>query len=158
MVRVAVALYDDAKQSELASSNWTFAKKKAQLAKLTVGPIDEFSSAYQLPADYLRALYIKPRVRYKIYGDQIYTNATGTLFLDYVANVSEDNFSPAFTKMFQYALAFDYGIPIREGFSVSEIEERRYQVARFRATQQDSSGNPQDKIASNPFVAARFGG
>ena len=156
--RVANNLYDDAKQTELASSNWTFARKKAQLAKLTTGPIDEFESAYQLPADLLKLLKVSPGGKYKLYGDQLFTNQSGEIFITYTANVPESAFTPAFTKMFQYALAYDYGIPIREGFSVSQLQEQRYITARRRATQIDSSQEPQDRIRSNPFIAARFGG
>jgi len=156
--RVANNLYDDAKQTELSSSNWTFARKKAQLAKLTTDPIDEFDSAYQLPPDLLKVLRVKPGGRYKIYGDQLFTNQSGEIFINYIANVPESKFTPAFTKMFQYALALDYGIPIREGFSVSQLTEQRYAKARRLATQIDSSQEPQDRIRSNPFVAARFGG
>lgn len=158
VVRVAVNLYDDAKEAELSATNWTFARRKAQLAKLTTDPIDEFESAYQLPPDLLVLRKTKPRMRHKIYGDQLFTNNTGEIFIDYTANVSETVFTPAFTKMFQYALAFDYGIPIREGFTVSQLTEQRYERARRRATQLDSSQEPNDQIASSPFIAARLGG
>jgi len=79
------------------------------------------------------------------------------VFIIYIANVPEAEFTPAFTKMFQYALALDYGIPIREGFSISQLTEQRYITAQRRATQIDSSQEPQDRIRSNPFIAARFG-
>ena len=38
VVRVAVSLYDDVKQDELTSSNWSFARFKVQLAQLTTAP------------------------------------------------------------------------------------------------------------------------
>ncbi len=158
VVRIAVSLYDDIKEDELTSSNWTFAKQQAQLAKLSVGPIDQFESAYQLPSDLLKVLYITPRVRYKIYGDKLYTNESGAVFINYIANVSETMFTPTFSRMLSMALAVDESIPIREGFTTSQLLEQRYLKRRARATQTDSSQNPQDRIASNPLLAARLGG
>lgn len=156
VARVAINLYDDIKQTELTSSNWTFAKFKVQLSKLTTDPIDEFSSAYQLPADLLKVLWINPRVRYKVYQDQIYTNETGTIFMDYIANVSEARFSSTFSRMLSLSLAVNYGIPIREGITTSQLLETRYIRARHMATQADSSQNPQDRIAQAPFITVRF--
>lgn len=151
-------LYDDIKQDELTSSNWTFAKQQAQLAKLTVGPIDGFASAYQVPADMLKVLYITPRVNYKIYGDKLYTNESGVVFMNYIANVGEAMFTPSFARMLTFALAVDESIPVRDGFTVSQVLEQRYLKQRSRATQADSSQNPQDRISSNPFFRARLGG
>lgn len=159
VARVAINLYDDAKESELKNADWTFAHFKVQLSKLVAEPIDEFESQYQLPSDLLKVIYIKPRVRYKIYeGDKLYTNETGTIFLDYVANVSEARMPGDFSRMLELALASDYGIPIREGFTTSQLLRQRYDIARRRALQNDASQQPLDPIRSNPFIAARFGG
>ncbi len=95
--RVAQNTYDNMVQFELTKSNWTFARTKVQLAQLTTDPPDEFDNAYQLPSDKLKVLFIRPRTRYKIYGDQVWTNASGELFLDYIANVSEALWPPSFT-------------------------------------------------------------
>lgn len=157
VVRVAVSLYDQVKEEELTSSNWSFARFKVQLAQLTTAPIDEFTYAYQLPSDYLKAMFINPRARFKIYHDQVYTNAGGPMYLDYIASVGESRFSPSFTRMLSLSLAANYAIPIREGFTTSQLLEQRYNVARNRATQSDSSQQSQDKLVSNPFVSARYG-
>jgi len=157
VVRVAASLYDQVKEEELTSSNWSFARFKVQLAQLTTAPIDEFTYAYQLPPDHLKTLFIKPRVRFKKYQDKIYTNANGPIYLDYIANVSESRFDPSFTRMLSLSLAANYAIPIREGFTTSQLLEQRYMKARNRATQADSSQQTQDRIVSNPFIAARYG-
>lgn len=157
VVRVAVSLYDDVKQDELTSSNWSFARFKVQLAQLTTAPPDEFTYAYQLPSDCLKVLFIKPRSRYKVYQDQIYTNSNGPLYIDYIANVGEDRFTASFTRMLALSLAANYAIPIRDGFTTSQLLEQRYSAARARATQADSSQQTQDIIVSNPFIAARNG-
>ena len=158
VVRVALRVYDDAKETALKSSNWTFARFKAQLSKLTTDPIDEFTSAYQLPSDSLKVLFIRPRVRYKIYQDQLYTNETGAIYIDYIANISEARMPGDFSRYLSFVLATDYGIPIREGITTSQVLEQRTVRAKLVAAQNDSSQAPQDKLASNPFVTARFGG
>jgi hypothetical protein len=157
VARIAINLYDDIKQDELTSSNWNFAKQKVQLAKLTTDPVDEFSSAYQLPSDLLKLLKITPRTNYRIYGDKLYTNESGVIFADYIANVGEETFPPTFSRMLSMALAADEAIPVREDFATSQLLEQRYIKRRNRAVQADSSQTPQDRIASNPFIAARQG-
>lgn len=156
-VRVAVNLYDDIVQSELTDSNWTFARKKVLLAQLTTDPLDEFDNAFQLPTDMLKVLFIRPRTRYKIYGDELFTNVGGSVFLDYISNVGEAEWTPTFVQMVKYALALNWGIPIKGGFTTTESLQKRYDIRAARARAADSSQNPQDPIRSNPFVAARLG-
>lgn len=154
--RIASVLYDNSKEPALKESNWSFAKKKVQLAKLTSPPVSEYQNAYQIPADCLKILKILPRTDYRIFGDQIYTNSSGPLFLDYTANVSEDRFTPDFAKYLAYVLATEGAIPIREGNVTSQMLEQRAIKVRAAALYSDSSQAPQDKIASSPFTAARF--
>ena len=155
--RVAQNTYDNMVQFELTKSNWTFARVKVQLGKLVTGPVDEFDNAFQLPADRLKVLFIRPRVRYKIYRDQIFTNASGPMFLDYIANVGEDEWPPSFTHMTILALASNWGLPIREGVITAKVLKENYIEASRTARTVDSTQNPQDPIRSNPFVAARLG-
>ena len=155
--RVAQNTYDNMVQFELTKSNWTFARVKAQLAQLTTDPIDEFANAFQIPSDRLKILFIRPSSRYKIYRDQIFTNAGGPLFLDYIANVGEDEWPPSFTQVAIFALAANWGIPIREGFTTRAALKEDYAEASRIARADDSTQNPQDPIRSNPFVAARLG-
>ena len=155
--RVAVNTYDAIVQTELTKSNWTFARRKVQLAQLTTDPVDEFDNAFQIPADLLKVLFIKPRSRYKIYGKQLYTNSSGEIFLDYIANVGEDEWPPSFNLLIQYALATNWAIPIKEGLNTMDALRTKYiELARI-ARADDSSQNPQDRIASSPFVTARAG-
>jgi len=155
--RVALNTYDNIVQTEISKSNWTFARIKVQLAQITTDPVDEFSNAFQLPSDRLRVLFIRPMSRYKIYRDQLFTNSSGPLFLDYIANVGEDEWPPPFTQMIVYALAANWGIPIRDGVTTREILRAEYTDLARAARADDSSQNPQDRIRSNPFVAARLG-
>lgn len=155
--RVAVNTYDIIVQTELTKSNWTFAHRKVQLAQLAEDPVDEFDNSFQLPTDMLKVWFIRPRSRYKIYGDKLYTNASGPLFLDYFANVGEDEWTPAFTMTVVYALAMNWGIPIRDGVITKTEMKREYIDLSRIARAADSMQEPQDPIRSNPFVAARLG-
>lgn len=155
--RVAVNTYDAIVQAEITKSNWTFARRKVQLAQLTTDPVDEFDNAFQVPSDSLKILFIKPRSRYKIYGNQLYTNISGAVFLDYIANVGEDEWPPSFTLLIQYALATNWAIPIKEGLNTMDALRTKYVELARVARADDSSQNPQDRIASSPFVQARLG-
>lgn len=48
--------YANLRDSLLMDTNWTFNRKRVQLAQLPTAPVFEFSYAYQLPPDYLKLL------------------------------------------------------------------------------------------------------
>ncbi|MDF2780399.1 MAG: uncharacterized protein K0S96_203, partial [Geminicoccaceae bacterium] len=54
--RVAARLYPLARDAMLCAHPWSFATKKAELARLAGPPATDFAYAYQLPNDLLQAL------------------------------------------------------------------------------------------------------
>ena len=112
---VANNLYDNIVQNEISKFRWGFARRQAQLSLTTEVPIGtEWSSIYQLPADMLNLIKLSPSINYQILGDKVYCNYSGSLYCDYIANVSESEWPVYFSKMIEYALAVDFAPSIRD--------------------------------------------
>ena len=112
---VANNLYDNIVQSEMSKYRWGFSRRTAQLAMTAETPVGtEYQNMYQLPADLINVIKLDPAVRYRIYGDKVYTNTSGPLYIDYTANVAESEWPVYFAKMIEYALAMDFAPSIRD--------------------------------------------
>lgn len=154
--QVASNLYDNIVQAELAKHRWGFARRKAQLSKLTAAPIEEWKTAYQLPTDLLSLIKLSITTSYQIYGSKVYTNVSGALYCDYIANVDESEWPVYFAKMIEYALASDFAASIRDDSSAQQEMNAKYinQSRMARAT--DSQQHPQTPIVDKPFIDVRF--
>ena len=153
--QIANNLYDGIKKAELSKFRWSFAQKKIQLGELVDAPVDEWNTAYQLPTDILKIHKIKPNVPYEIYGDKLYCNITGALYMDYTANVSESLFSADFDKLMEYALAKDFAIPIKQSKSLKAEMKDEYKDQAAIAKVEDSKQRPQHEPQDSPFIDIR---
>lgn len=154
---VANNLYDNIVQNELTKFRWGFARKQAQLSLTVEEPIGtEWQSIYQLPTDMLVLIKLSPSIRYQILGDKVYCNYSGTLYCDYIANVSESEWPVYFSKMIEYALAMDFAPSIRDSASSMQLLSQQYLNASRMARLTDSQQHPQTPIQDQPFINVRY--
>jgi hypothetical protein len=154
---VANNLYDNIVQNEISKFRWGFARRQAQLPLTTEVPIGtEWSSIYQLPADMLNLIKLSPSINYQILGDKVYCNYSGSLYCDYIANVSESEWPVYFSKMIEYALAMDFAPSIRDSASAMQLLANQYLNASRMARFTDSQQHPQVAIQDRPFINVRF--
>lgn len=154
--QVANTLYDSVVQSELSKHRWGFARRKAQLSLTTEVPVDnEYQSIYQLPADLLALIKIYPNSRYQVLGDKVYTNYSGPLYCDYIADVTENEWPAYFVRAIEYALAVDFSISIRDSSSIQGNMSALYENASRMARFTDSQQHPQTPIQHRPFIDVR---
>lgn len=154
---VANNLYDNIVQNELTKFRWGFARKQAQLSLTVEEPIGtEWQSIYQLPTDMLVLIKLSPSIRYQILGDKVYCNYSGTLYCDYIANVSESEWPVYFSKMIEYALAMDFAPSIRDSASSMQLLANQYLNASRMARLTDSQQHPQTPIQDQPFINVRY--
>jgi hypothetical protein len=154
---VANNLYDNIVQNELTKFRWGFARKQAQLSLTVDEPIGtEWQSIYQLPTDMLVLIKLSPSIRYQILGDKVYCNYSGTLYCDYIANVSESEWPVYFSKMIEYALAMDFAPSIRDSASSMQLLANQYLNASRMARFTDSQQHPQTPIQDQPFINVRY--
>ena len=154
---VATSLYDNIVENEISKFRWGFARRQAQLSLTTEVPVGtEWSSIYQLPTDMLNLIKLSPRINYQILGDKVYCNYSGSLYCDYIANVSESEWPVYFSKMVEYALGMDFAPSIRDSAASMELLANQYLNASRMARFTDSQQHPQTPIQDRPFINVRF--
>ena len=153
---VANNLYDNIVQAEMSKYRWGFARRLAQLALTTETPVgNDYQNIYQLPADLINVVKLDPAIQYRIYGDKVYANTSGPLYVDYIANVAEGEWPVYFAKMIEYALAMDFAPSIRDSAASAEINANKYVNASRMARYTDSQQYPTEPMRSQPFINVR---
>ncbi len=157
---VAQNLYPGVCDHLLSSYPWSFATAQKRLARLSAQPIADFSYAYQLPSDFLRALSVGTGdqgrgVSYRIQEQRLHTDMEGVI-LTYIFRPDETAFPPYFSHCLITHLAAEFCLPLTESSSRGEtllrIGEKDLQKARNIDAQQQT---PQS-IVLDGLISARF--
>jgi len=151
----ASALYETTYESLLSQYRWHFASAKATLSRLTAAPLNEFTYAYQLPANYISSTGIHPRVDYEIYEDKLYCNET-TIDLDYVFKPDESKLPGYFQRALEFNLAAVFAIPVTDNSTKAEEYRKMFEDQLKRARYVDSQSRPVDAIVDSPFISVRY--
>lgn len=143
---VAANLYPSIRDALLSAHGWSFATAQVRLPQLAEPPVADFSNAYQLPADFLRALSAGAGARgrglvYRILDKRLHASAA-EVYLTYVYRPAETDFPPFFNQLLIGRLAAEFCIPLTESTSRAEmlyrIAETEFRRARLIDAQQDS--------------------
>lgn len=149
---IANALFEPVTNALLSSYAWSFATAQAELTQLVSEPLADYSYAYQLPNDFLRALSAGAGSRgrglnYRIHQDNLHTNSSAVV-LTYIFRPDEENFPPYFDQAVIARLAAEFTIPITENTSRAEamfkMAEDEFRRARQVDAQQDSPNRIED--------------
>ena len=150
----ASALYETTYKSVLSQHRWRFASAKKTLNRLSAAPLNQWSYAFQLPADYIVGIGVQPGVDYEIYEDKLYANVK-EIDLDYIFKPDETRLPGYFQRLLEFNLASIFAIPVTDNSTKAE-EYRKMAVDQLkRARFADSQARPGDAIQSSPFVDAR---
>lgn len=148
---VASSLYENTYKGLLASHSWRFATKKAQLARLTTPPLNEFSYQYQLPSDTITVLKVQDSTDYEIYGDKLYSDQA-EIYIDYRYRVDETLLPAHYLLTLQFLLAAQFAIPITDNSQRAQVYQGLYEDQLKRAKYIDSSARPNDAIVDSPLT------
>lgn len=167
-------LYDDLKDSLIASYPWSWSFKKVQLARLTSTPVNEWKYQYGLPGDRIagvRAVYrstqagVSPiQYGWEIQGDALDTSEE-TIVIDYQFSPNESALPTYFVQLLKYAMAADIAETVTDQITKAEYFERKAfgspdenrRGGYFRvATTIDGSTNSVDAIEDYTLTAVRF--
>lgn len=149
---IAGALFAPVRDALLSAYAWSFASGQVELTQLGTPPVADYSYAYQLPNDFLRALSAGTGSRgrglnYRISRGALHTNANAVV-LTYVFRPEEEEFPPYFDQALIARLAAEFTIPITESTSRGEamfnLSEREFQRARQIDAQQDTPNRIED--------------
>ncbi len=156
---IAGALFDQCRDALLSSYAWSFATAQVTLAQLSETPLADFSYAYALPNDYLRALSLGQGGRgrgleFRIMGGKLHTNAPEVV-LSYIFRPEEEAFPPYFDQALIARLAADFTIPVTENTSRSETMQRMAESEYARARQIDAQQDSPNRIEDFTLVDVR---
>lgn len=151
---VSANLYDSTYEAALASHRWRFATGKAQLARLTATPENEYTYAFQLPSNMLYLTRVFPESDYELFEDNLYSDQK-EIKVDYLYKPAESELPAYFVKALEYELAKEFAISITNAMGYFERMSAeailKWRQARFL----DASQRPNASIQSNPFVSVR---
>lgn len=145
---VAAALYAPLRDALLSAHAWSFATRQVSLPKLVEAPVADHGAAFQVPADFLRALSAGSvggrrgrGLSYRILGRTLETDADGVV-LTYLGRPDETAFPAFFDLALIARLAAEFCIPLTESTSRAEalfrLAEAEFRRARLLDAQQDT--------------------
>jgi hypothetical protein len=150
-------VFDRLLPTALSTHPWRFSVKIEQLAQLVDEPVvDDWLYIYQMPADYKKLIRLYPHnYAYKIYGDKMYSNMDGPLYLEYNADVGIEDLPFYFTEYMIYRLAKTLAISNAHKADFYSVLKKEESVAFSTALAADTQNNPQSPLQSQPIIAAR---
>jgi hypothetical protein len=166
-------LYPDIRDMTLSMYRWSFAYKKAQLARLIDTPVNEWRYEFQMPGDRLgnpRAAYAttaigaRPFKEWEMVGDRLYANEQ-TIVVDYPYQTPEFAMPQYFIQLLKYMMAWHLAMPITEqdsksvywqGVAVGGPGENGRGGYFRQAMNIDSQGTPPNVIEDYELIAVRF--
>lgn len=140
------ARYDQVRRDLLRSHTWNFARKRAQLAAVTVGPAFEYVNAYALPNDFLRVVELPDNIeaKWQVEGLQLLTDETAPLNLVYIYDCADPTvFDPMFVKALGYAMGEALAWPVAASRDVQakmgKLKDACIPEARLVGSQENSA-------------------
>ncbi len=158
---IAGTRYTSVRDGLLSAHPWSFAKGQAPLPKLAAIPSADFAFAYQLPADFLRALSVGGSeartgagVEYRIFERTLHTDEDGVL-LTYIFRPDESAFPPYFAEVLIAKLAAEFALPLTENTSRTEALARMAELSIQRAKTIDAQQQTPRRIRSGYLLEVR---
>lgn len=104
--RLCSRMYDPVLEATLRAYPWTFAIKRTVMALSAESPAFGYAYKYTFPTDYLRMVEHNITLPYVVEGNEILTDFGDSVYLRYVAKVTDPNkFDSQFIQVLYYKLA-----------------------------------------------------
>lgn len=166
--------YSVARQAMLEEGEWTFGRKRSQLAPLETNPSQTWAYAYALPADYLRAVRVLQRYStdkaalfateygetplpppewqgadYEIEGGVILTNEPDAVLIYKADVIDTRNYTPTFVLALSYHLAGLLAGPVIKGLQGAQVGQKMLEIARGMAMQSSTLSARASQLTMN---------
>ncbi|MGQ9366631.1 hypothetical protein [Azospirillum sp. ST 5-10] len=155
---VAGALYAPTRDALLSAHPWSFATRQAALPRLAAAPLADHAHAFQLPADFLRALSAGAGrgrgLEYRILGRALHCGAEAVV-LTYLGRPPEEDFPPFFDLALIARLAAEFCIPVTENTSRADALHRLAEAELRRARLADAQQDSQERFEDFTLIEAR---
>ena len=155
--KVMQAAYERIQFFCLANSDWRFATWSDDISVTGGTPpeTDQWLSAYDLPDDLVKALFVEPPIRYEIMGDFLLANENQDLQLHYIREVAETAMPPHFVDYFVAELVVRTKKGIT-GDDVNAADRMMRDNAFVQAEAIDQQQQPNKEPLPSPFIDIRF--
>ena len=149
---IAANMYPSVRDALLSAHPWSFATAQQRLGVLTAQPVADYAKAFQLPANFLRALSAGDSTRgngmeYRIAERRLHSNSDAVT-ITYIFRPNEIDFPAFFDQALIARLAAEFCIPLTESTSRAEVLHRladqEFQRAKTIDAQQDTPGRIDD--------------
>jgi len=162
--RIANLVWESAKKKVLEDHPWKFACKRVSLSPLTGVPVYEYTSQFQLPADFIKVVEVfdadMPIDDFEINENKILCNVS-SIFIKYVANITNTEiFSPSFTDCFSIFIAHKMAYAIT-GSRSKESDLAQMYIKELNIAKENDASNMTPKPYKNEnlwYGVARDGG
>lgn len=155
----AQALYEPARDALLSLHPWNFATGQATLPRLTQDPVADYGCAFQLPADFLRAVSAGcpgagRGLDYRILGETLETDSAAVT-LTYVRRPPEAEFPAFFAQALAARLAAEFCLPLTESASRASLHFQQAEQEIRRARQIDGQQDTRAGFERFSLIEAR---
>jgi hypothetical protein len=149
---IANTLYEITRDGLLGAHPWSFATAHAELVQLPTPPITDFENAFELPADFIKALSAGDDCRsrgftYQIIGREVHSNYE-EVTLAYIKRADEVDFPTYFVSALVNRLAAEFCLPLTENEARSELlfnlADTELKLAKLIDSQQDTPPKVED--------------
>jgi hypothetical protein len=150
----AANLYEPTLRAMLTDHRWRFAAAKRKLARLAAAPLNDWSYAFQLPADLLMLYRVIPSSEYQVYEDKIFSNVT-EMDIDYLMRPNEGLFPAYFQLALEYKLASEFALIVTSNRSLAETYELKSVEQLKKARFADAQQSPSVAVQSFDYIETR---
>ena len=147
-------LFENTYLTMLQSHRWRFAVKTVSLSKLSATPDTGYTTAFQLPSDFLYTIKTDAN-NFEVYGTQLHCNYS-SLQLDYIYRVDEDKLPAYFAKALEYNLSAQFAVPITGDLNKADYFAKVFVNELKKAKHTDATQYPEVAVQSRPYVDIRY--
>jgi hypothetical protein len=168
--RLVNSMFDIVRDAELRAHPWSFAMTRAQLPALVAAPAWGYARQYELPADFLRLVYIQDtwvadlndyrgddNPMFMVEGRRILTDLSAPLRIRYVSRIEDTAlFDALFVEVLACRLASEMAEPLTQSNSKVQIAADKYEEAVARARRANAIEKPPVLPPDDTWVASRL--
>lgn len=156
---IADALYSVTRDALLTAYPWSFATAQVALSASSTPPVADYQYAYDLPADFLRAISVgstsKARgARYRIIGGTLHCDQDAPV-LSYIFRPGEADFPPFFDALLIARLSAEFCLPLTENASRAELLFRQSEDELKKARGIDAQQDTPQRLDQFSLIDAR---
>jgi len=161
--RACNRVYAQARDSELRSHPWAFAREQVQVAADSTDPSFGAAKRYAIPSDCLRILPTNGTNKtdtqddFEIFGRFVHTDHTSPIKLNYIKQVTdEETFDSLFVELLIARIAMDVSEKVTQSNKKKEEARLQYKETQKEARRVNAFERPPQTPPTDTWVNARL--